>query len=155
MAFGVVATGSMKPMLAAMAAGSMRSAGSIFRPLAAAAKMGISNTATAAMMLPLTVGILSPLDADKDRRTFSFVLLGVAYAASIGGIGTLVGSPPNAIAARAADIDFMTIGQYLQPTPKHHRVDRFVTPDEFKSYEKAAYGKGFLMVSATPLTRSS
>ena len=56
---------------------------------------------------------------------------------------------------RAADIDFMTIGQYLQPTPKHHRVDRFVTPEEFAGYEKAAFGKGFLMVSATPLTRSS
>ncbi|MXY33917.1 MAG: lipoyl synthase [Boseongicola sp. SB0664_bin_43] len=56
---------------------------------------------------------------------------------------------------RAADVDFLTIGQYLQPTRKHHRVDRFVTPDEFASYEKAAYGKGFLMVSATPLTRSS
>ena len=56
---------------------------------------------------------------------------------------------------RAADIDFITIGQYLQPTPKHHAVDRFVHPDEFKSYEQAAYGKGFLMVSATPLTRSS
>ncbi|SDK34824.1 lipoyl synthase [Aliiruegeria lutimaris] len=56
---------------------------------------------------------------------------------------------------RSADIDFLTIGQYLQPTPKHHAVERFVTPEEFKSYEKAAYGKGFLMVSATPLTRSS
>jgi lipoic acid synthetase len=56
---------------------------------------------------------------------------------------------------RAADVDFLTIGQYLQPTPKHHRVDRFVTPEEFRSYETAAYGKGFLMVSATPLTRSS
>jgi lipoic acid synthetase len=56
---------------------------------------------------------------------------------------------------RAADIDFVTMGQYLQPTPKHHWVDRFVTPDEFSGYEKAAYGKGFLMVSATPLTRSS
>lgn len=56
---------------------------------------------------------------------------------------------------RAADIDFLTIGQYLQPTPKHHAVDRFVTPEEFAAYEKAAYGKGFLMVSATPLTRSS
>lgn len=56
---------------------------------------------------------------------------------------------------RAADIDFLTIGQYLQPTPKHHGVDRFVTPEEFAAYEKAAYGKGFLMVSATPLTRSS
>jgi len=56
---------------------------------------------------------------------------------------------------RAADIDFLTIGQYLQPTPKHHKVDRFVTPEEFKTYEKTAYNKGFLMVSATPLTRSS
>ncbi len=56
---------------------------------------------------------------------------------------------------RAVDIDFLTIGQYLQPTPKHHAVDRFVPPDEFAAYEKAAYGKGFLMVSATPLTRSS
>lgn len=56
---------------------------------------------------------------------------------------------------RAADVDFLTIGQYLQPTPKHHAVDRFVTPDEFAQYEKAAWGKGFLMVSATPLTRSS
>ena len=56
---------------------------------------------------------------------------------------------------RAAGVDFLTIGQYLQPTPKHHRVDRFVPPEEFKSYEAAAYGKGFLMVSATPLTRSS
>ena len=56
---------------------------------------------------------------------------------------------------RAAQIDFLTIGQYLQPTPKHHAVDRFVHPDEFAAYERAAYGKGFLMVSATPLTRSS
>jgi lipoyl synthase len=56
---------------------------------------------------------------------------------------------------RAADVDFLTIGQYLQPTPKHHAVARFVTPDEFGSYAKAAWGKGFGMVSATPLTRSS
>ncbi len=56
---------------------------------------------------------------------------------------------------RAADVDFLTIGQYLQPTPKHHVVDRFVEPAEFDAYEKAAFGKGFLMVSATPLTRSS
>jgi len=56
---------------------------------------------------------------------------------------------------RAADVDFLTIGQYLQPTPKHHEVMRFVTPDEFKNYESAAFGKGFLMVSSTPLTRSS
>ncbi len=56
---------------------------------------------------------------------------------------------------RAADVDFLTVGQYLQPTRKHHAVARFVTPDEFKDYETAAYAKGFLMVSATPLTRSS
>jgi lipoic acid synthetase len=56
---------------------------------------------------------------------------------------------------RAADVDFITIGQYLQPTPKHHRVDRFVTPEEFETYRRMAYGKGFLMVSSSPLTRSS
>src|SRR5215208_3732300 len=56
---------------------------------------------------------------------------------------------------RAADVDFLTIGQSLQPTRKHHQVMRFVTPDEFKSYETIAYAKGFLMVSASPLTRSS
>lgn len=56
---------------------------------------------------------------------------------------------------RAADVDFLTIGQYLQPTVKHHAIDRFVTPDEFETYKKAAYGKGFLMVSSSPLTRSS
>jgi lipoic acid synthetase len=56
---------------------------------------------------------------------------------------------------RAADVDFLTIGQYLQPTVKHHAIDRFVTPDEFETYKTAAYGKGFLMVSSSPLTRSS
>ncbi|GLK86330.1 lipoyl synthase [Ancylobacter defluvii] len=56
---------------------------------------------------------------------------------------------------RSAEIDFMTIGQYLQPTRKHHPVMAFVTPDEFKSYETIAYAKGFLMVSSSPLTRSS
>lgn len=56
---------------------------------------------------------------------------------------------------RSADVDFITIGQYLQPTRRHHEVMRFVTPDEFEEYERLAYAKGFLMVSATPLTRSS
>jgi lipoic acid synthetase len=56
---------------------------------------------------------------------------------------------------RAADVDFITIGQYLAPSKKHHPVVRFVTPDEFKGYETIAWAKGFLMVSATPLTRSS
>jgi len=56
---------------------------------------------------------------------------------------------------RTADVDFLTIGQYLQPTKKHHKVMAYITPDEFASYETAAYSKGFLMVSASPLTRSS
>lgn len=56
---------------------------------------------------------------------------------------------------RAANIDFLTIGQYLQPTPKHAAVDRFVTPEEFNSYAEVAKAKGFLLVSATPMTRSS
>ncbi len=56
---------------------------------------------------------------------------------------------------RIADVDFLTLGQYLQPTVKHAAVDRFVSPDEFAAYASTARGKGFLMVSATPLTRSS
>lgn len=56
---------------------------------------------------------------------------------------------------RAADVDFITIGQYLQPTKKHAKVDRFVTPEEFSYLERVAKTKGFLMVSASPLTRSS
>ncbi len=56
---------------------------------------------------------------------------------------------------RSAEVDFLTIGQYLQPTIKHHAIDRFVTPDEFEAYEAAARGKGFHLVSASPLTRSS
>jgi lipoyl synthase len=56
---------------------------------------------------------------------------------------------------RAADVDFLTIGQYLQPTRKHHAIERFVPPDEFETYATIAYAKGFLMVSSSPLTRSS
>ena len=56
---------------------------------------------------------------------------------------------------RSADVDFLTIGQYLQPTPKHAAIDRFVTPDEFAEYAAFARGKGFLLVSSSPLTRSS
>jgi lipoic acid synthetase len=56
---------------------------------------------------------------------------------------------------RAADVDFLTIGQYLQPTRKHHPVERFVPPDEFRAYATIAYAKGFLMVASSPLTRSS
>lgn len=56
---------------------------------------------------------------------------------------------------RSADVDFLTIGQYLQPTRKHAPIDRFVTPEEFKAYERVALAKGFHLVSASPLTRSS
>ena len=56
---------------------------------------------------------------------------------------------------RSAEVDFMTIGQYLQPTPRHAPIDRFVPPEEFARYETSAWAKGFLMVSASPLTRSS
>ena len=56
---------------------------------------------------------------------------------------------------RSANVDFITIGQYLQPTRKHHEVKQFVPPDEFKGLETVAYAKGFLMVSSSPLTRSS
>ncbi|HEX4869425.1 MAG TPA: DASS family sodium-coupled anion symporter [Moraxellaceae bacterium] len=101
----------------ALAAWVMRRAGG--RPLRAAwllfgltalLSMWISNTATAALMLPLALGLLAPPDARADaqtQRNQSFVLLGVAYAASIGGLGTLVGSPPNAIAAAQAGLGFL------------------------------------------------
>jgi lipoic acid synthetase len=56
---------------------------------------------------------------------------------------------------RIADVDFLTIGQYLQPTVKHAAVDRFIPPEEFAEYAAIARSKGFLLVSATPLTRSS
>jgi len=56
---------------------------------------------------------------------------------------------------RAADVDFLTIGQYLQPTKKHYPVREYITPEAFSAYETAAYAKGFSMVSASPLTRSS
>jgi lipoic acid synthetase len=56
---------------------------------------------------------------------------------------------------RAADVDFITIGQYLQPTPNHAPIDRYVHPDEFEYYARVAKTKGFLMVASSPLTRSS
>ncbi len=56
---------------------------------------------------------------------------------------------------RSADVDFLTIGQYLQPTPKHHPVMRFVTPEDFADYAEIGRVKGFLLVSSSPLTRSS
>ena len=68
--------------------------------------MWISNTATTAMMLPLVVGIMAGVDRVKDRNTFVFVLLGLCYSAAIGGIGTIVGTPPNAITANALGLTF-------------------------------------------------
>ena len=56
---------------------------------------------------------------------------------------------------RSADVDFLTIGQYLQPTEKHAKLEKFISPQEFNTFYKMAYAKGFLMVSASPLTRSS
>lgn len=69
--------------------------------------MWISNTATAAMMLPLAMGVLSKLDREKDHNTYVFVLLGIAYSASIGGMGTIVGSPPNNIVASNLHLSFV------------------------------------------------
>ncbi|MFN3738955.1 SLC13 family permease [Hydrogenophaga sp.] len=69
--------------------------------------LAISNTATAAVMLPLALGLAGSLDPQKDRATLAFVLLSVAYTASLAGLGTVVASPPNAIAARAAGLDFV------------------------------------------------
>ncbi|WP_061034867.1 MULTISPECIES: SLC13 family permease [Vibrio] len=74
--------------------------------VSAGLSMWISNTATTAMMLPLVLGVMSKLDAKNSHRTYLFVLLGIAYSASIGGIATLVGSPPNAIAAAEVGLNF-------------------------------------------------
>ena len=90
-----------------MSGGNLRNAVFLIFGVTAFLSMWISNTATAAMMLPLALGILTQVDREKDRGTFVFVLLGIAYSASLGGLGTIVGSPPNAIAAKALDIDFV------------------------------------------------
>lgn len=68
--------------------------------------MWMSNTATAAMMLPLAMGVLSQMDREKHHNTYVFILLGIAYSANIGGMGTLVGSPPNAIVASQLKLTF-------------------------------------------------
>lgn len=68
--------------------------------------MGISNTATAAMMIPLGIGMLKNLDYQSNKGTYMFVILGIAYSSSIGGMGTLVGSPPNAIVASQLNLTF-------------------------------------------------
>ncbi|AIJ07134.1 MULTISPECIES: SLC13 family permease [Edwardsiella] len=91
-----------------LAGGRMGRAVLMLFSVTAALSMWISNTATAAMMLPLALGILANLDPARERNTYVFLLLGVAYSASIGGLGTLVGSPPNAIAAAQLGVDFLT-----------------------------------------------
>ncbi len=78
--------------------------------------MWISNTATAAMMLPLAMGILSQMDREKEHNTYVFVLLGIAYSASVGGMGTLIGSPPNAIVASQLHLTFADWLWYGVPT---------------------------------------
>ena len=90
-----------------MSGGNLRNAVFLIFGVTAFLSMWISNTATAAMMLPLALGILTQVDREKDRGTFVFVLLGIAYSASLGGLGTIVGSPPNAIAAKALNIAFV------------------------------------------------
>lgn len=92
--------------LISLSRGSMFIATLLIFAVTAFLSMWISNTATAAMMLPLAFGIMGNLDPKRDHKTFVFVLLGIAYSASIGGLGTLVGSPPNAIASRALGLDF-------------------------------------------------
>lgn len=77
--------------------------------------MGISNTATAAMMIPLGLGLLKPFDFKQNKGTYAFVLLGIAYSANIGGMGTVVGSPPNAIVATHLGLDFADWLKYGAP----------------------------------------
>lgn len=77
--------------------------------------MGISNTATTAMMLPLALGVLKNLEYESNKNTYAFVLLGIAYSASIGGMGTLIGSPPNAIVATNMKVSFTQWLQYGTP----------------------------------------
>ncbi len=86
-------------------------------------------------------------ELDAGMFTKSGIMVG------LGELGEEIGQVMDDL--RAAEVDFLTIGQYLQPTPKHAAVDRFVTPEEFESYATRGKAKGFLQVSASPLTRSS
>ncbi|MDW6094466.1 SLC13 family permease [Vibrio rhizosphaerae] len=99
-----------------MARGRMSVAVFMLFIVTAVISMWISNTATTAMMLPLVLGILSKVDADKGHKTYVFVLLGIAYSASIGGIATVVGSPPNAIAAAQVGLTFIDWMKFGLPT---------------------------------------
>lgn len=99
-----------------MARGKLNVAVFMLFGVTAGLSMWISNTATAAMMMPLVLGILSKLDGDKNHSTYVFVLLGIAYSASIGGIATIVGSPPNAIAAAEVGLTFVDWMKFGLPT---------------------------------------
>lgn len=101
--------------LVALSGGNMKTAIFLLFGATALLSMWISNTATAAMMLPLAIGLMDNLDREKYRKTFTFVLLGIAYSASIGGLGAIVGSPPNGIAARALGMDFLDWMKYGLP----------------------------------------
>ena len=96
-------------------------------------------------------GSLKLLNEVKTRIPSIFTKSGIMVG--LGETRTEIGQVMDDL--RSADVDFLTVGQYMQPTSKHARIDRFVTPEEFEGYEKMAKGKGFLLVSATPLTRSS
>ncbi|WP_412497555.1 SLC13 family permease [Vibrio furnissii] len=99
-----------------MARGKMSVAVFMLFGVTAVLSMWISNTATAAMMLPLVLGVLSKVDDDRGHSTYVFVLLGIAYSASIGGIATVVGSPPNAIAAAEVGLSFTDWMAFGLPT---------------------------------------
>lgn len=98
-----------------LARGQLSRAATLIFMTTAMLSMWVSNTATAAMMLPLTLGVLSSLDYSEHRQTYLYLLLGVAFSANIGGIGTLVGSPPNAIAAAAVGLSFTQWMMYAIP----------------------------------------
>jgi lipoic acid synthetase len=96
-------------------------------------------------------GSLELLDRAKTLAPRTFTKSGIMVG---------LGETPDEVIAlmddlRCADVDFMTIGQYLQPTPRHAGIDRFVTPDEFDEFSEIGLTKGFLRVAASPLTRSS
>ena len=99
-----------------LAKGKLKAAVLMLFGVTAFLSMWISNTATAAMMLPLVLGVLSKVDGKQGHKTYVFVLLGIAYSASIGGIATLVGSPPNAIAAAEVGMSFIDWMKFGLPT---------------------------------------
>ncbi|AYV23928.1 MULTISPECIES: DASS family sodium-coupled anion symporter [Vibrio] len=99
-----------------MAKGKMSVAVFMLFGVTALLSMWISNTATAAMMLPLVLGVLSKVNEESGHNTYVFVLLGIAYSASIGGIATMVGSPPNAIAAAEVGLSFTDWMAFGLPT---------------------------------------